>query len=60
MNELNNVISILMDLLFRPADRAEIDKTIKETIHLLGKVKSTWQNDAISYKELMRDATRCS
>ena len=39
MDELNKAISILMELLFRPADRAEIDKTIKEAVSLLRKAK---------------------
>lgn len=35
MDKLNQAISILMKLVFRPADRAEIEKTIREVIRLL-------------------------
>ena len=38
MEELDKAISILMRLLFRPAGRAEIDRTIKEVIDLLQKI----------------------
>ena len=39
MEELDKAISILMKLIFRPADRAEIDRTVKEAIDLLQKHK---------------------
>lgn len=39
MEYLDRAISILMKLIFKFADRAEIDKTIKEVIDLLEKSK---------------------
>lgn len=39
MEYLDRAISILMRLLFKIADRAEIDRTIKEVIDLLEKSK---------------------
>ena len=35
MDKLNQAISMLMKLLFRVADRREIDTTIKEVVRLL-------------------------
>lgn len=39
MEYLDRAISILMGLIFKTADRAEIDRTIKEVIDLLEKSK---------------------
>ena len=39
MEELDKAIAILLELLFKVADRWDIDKTIKEAVDLLQKHK---------------------